>query len=405
MTTITKAQARRIQEVALFTSTNRSRSFVNMLTEEAPKTTKGDKKKAERQTSPHAPIVRVTDLSKGGGDTVDMDIIHKLNKRPTMGDRKIAGRGESLEKTKFELSINQGRHQVNAGGRMTQQRTVHDLKKSGRTLLGTYFNDLQDQVSTFHMAGARGDYYGDDTIVPFEDHEEFSEIMINELLPPTYDNHFYGGDATSLDDIDAADVFTIESVDNLNLHIEEMANPIQPIRYTDDEMAGDEPFYLQLVTPRQWYDWQQTSSYKDWQQMTANAINRSRNFKHPVFSGECAMRGRILVRKYPGTPVRFFAGSSVKVSNNDNAATISTKTVGTTVDRSMLIGGQALANAWGKTESGNSFRIHEEKTDAGNQHDTTIYWMNGLKKIRFENKSGRMNDRGVLVMDTAVSTL
>lgn len=112
MTTITKEQARKIQQVALYTASLRHRSFVNMLTEASPKRAKGDKKKRERQTSPHAPIVRVTDLSKSAGDTVDMQIVHNLSKRPTMGDRKIAGRGESLDFTSFELSINQGRHQV-----------------------------------------------------------------------------------------------------------------------------------------------------------------------------------------------------------------------------------------------------------------------------------------------------
>ncbi len=88
MTNITKEQARMIQQVALYTAANRHRSFVNMLTEDSPKQATGDKK-GERQTSPHAPIVRVTDLSKSAGDTVDMQIVHGLSKRPTMGDKKI----------------------------------------------------------------------------------------------------------------------------------------------------------------------------------------------------------------------------------------------------------------------------------------------------------------------------
>jgi N4-gp56 family major capsid protein len=402
MTTITKAQARKIQQAALFTASQRNRSFVNMMTEEAPKAATADKK-GERQTSPHAPIVRISDLSKTAGDTVDMQIVHGLSKLPTMGDRKIAGRGESLDFTSFELSINQGRHQVDAGGKMSQQRTVHDLRKTSRTLLGPYFNNLQDQTATFHLAGARGDFYQDDMIIPLASHEEFSEIMVNDVMPPSYDRHFFGGDATSFESIDQADVFSLETVDNLSLYIEEMAHPIQPVRFSGDEMAGDEPFYVLNVTPRQWADWKATSSYKDWQSLMANALNRSRNFKHPVFSGECAMSGNILVRKYKGAPVRFNAGSTVSVSNNDNAATVSNKTAGTTIDRAILLGGQALASAWGKTQNGNQFSIHEEDTDAGNRKEITIAWMNGLKKIRFTDKLGRVNDHGVIALDTAVS--
>lgn len=63
MTTITPAQARKIQQVALFTATQRARSFVNMMTESAPKAAKGDKK-GNRQSSPGAPVIRVTDLQK-----------------------------------------------------------------------------------------------------------------------------------------------------------------------------------------------------------------------------------------------------------------------------------------------------------------------------------------------------
>ncbi|SIO96100.1 N4-gp56 family major capsid protein [Vibrio spartinae] len=403
MTTITQAQARKIQQAALFTASQRNRSFVNMFTEDAPKAATGDKK-GNRQTSPHAPIIRVSDLKKTAGDTVDMNIVHGLSKRPTMGDKKISGRGESLDFTEFELSIDQGRHQVDAGGKMSQQRTVHDLRRTARTLLGPYFNTLQDQTATFHLAGARGDYMHDDIIVPLESHDEFDEIMVNDVLPPTYDRHFFGGDATTFEAIDQADVFSLEVVDSMSLYLEEMAHPIQPVRFTHDELAGDEPFYVLNVTPRQWFDWKQTASHKDWQQLVANAITRSRNFKHPVFSGECAMQGNILVRKYKGCPVRFNPGSTVKISMNNHAATVTQQSAGTTIDRAILLGGQALASAWGKTQNGSQFSIHEEKTDAGNRTEITIAWMNGLKKIRFKDKSGRLNDHGVMALDTAVST-
>ncbi|SHO54405.1 N4-gp56 family major capsid protein [Vibrio quintilis] len=403
MTTITPAQARKIQQVALFTATQRARSFVNMMTESAPKAAKGDKK-GNRQSSPGAPVIRVTDLQKSKGDTVDMQIVHKLSKRPTMGDEKIAGRGESLDFTDFELSIDQGRHQVDSGGKMSQQRTVHDLQSTARTLLGTYFNDLQDQIATFHLAGARGDFLGDDIIVPLGNHKEYKKIMVNNVLPPTYDRHFYGGDATKFEDLDDADLFSLETVDNIKLYIEEMAHPIQPVRFKADELSGDDPFYVLNVTPRQWHDWEQTSSYKDWQQLLAAAIKRSKGFNHPVFSGECAMRGNILVRKYAGCPVRFNTGSTVDISANNNSASIEQVTAGTTIDRAVLLGAQALASAWGKTKKGGQFSMHKEETDAGNRDELTIAWMNGLKKIRFEDKNGRVNDHGVIALDTAVST-
>ncbi|ELT5929841.1 DUF4043 family protein, partial [Vibrio cholerae] len=163
MTTITDGV--KLQETALFKATLRNRSFTNMLTEDAPQSVTSNKKGNE-QTSPHAPIVRCADLSKSAGDEVEMQIVHGLTKKPTMGDRRIAGRGESLEFADFSLKINQGRHQVDSGGKMTQQKTRHPLRKLTRALLPDYVNTLQDQVTTVHLAGARGDYATDDIIVP-----------------------------------------------------------------------------------------------------------------------------------------------------------------------------------------------------------------------------------------------
>ncbi len=303
MTTITSAQANKLMQVALFTAANRNRSFVNVLTEqqEAPKSVNPDKK-GTTQTSHNAPVVRITDLQKQKGDEVDMQIVHKLSKRPTMGDEKLAGRGENLAFADFSLKINQGRHLVDAGGKMSEQRFKHNLNKTARTLLGTYFNDVQDQSATFHLAGARGDYMADDTIVPLADHGEFGKIMINDVLPPTYDRHFYSGDATSMETLDAADLFTLATVDNIALFLDEMAHPLQPIRMSKDELANEDPYFVLYVTPRQWNDWYTSTSGKDWQAMMTRAVQRSKGFDHPLFKGECAMWRNVLVRKYGGTP-------------------------------------------------------------------------------------------------------
>ncbi|MGR5241760.1 N4-gp56 family major capsid protein [Photobacterium damselae] len=404
MTTITAAQAKTIQEVGLFTAVNKARSFANMLTEEPPKQAKGGKK--GNQTSHGAPVVRVTDLAKSAGDNVDMQIVHQLSKRPTMGDKRLEGRGENLNFSNFELKIDQGRHMVNAGGKMTQKRTSHNLRKTARTLLGPYFNNLQDQIMTIHVAGARGDFISqshDDTIVPLASDPEFAEIMVNEITPPTYDRHFFGGDATTFEQIDAADLFTMEAIDKLGLFLEEMAHPLQPIRYKADELSGDEPFYLLNVTPRQWADLQNTASGKDWQKLVAAALTRRSSFNHPVLRGECLMKGNILVRKYKGMPIRFNQGSPVDICRNDNRATTTSVEAKTTIDRAILLGAQAVANAWGATDSGNSFKYTEKKIDHDNDTEVSIAWMNGVKKIRWEDKSGRINDHGVIVLDTAIT--
>ncbi|EPR2276581.1 N4-gp56 family major capsid protein [Salmonella enterica subsp. enterica serovar Newport] len=402
MSTVTTAQANKLYQVALFTAANRNRSMVNILTEqqEAPKAVSPDKK-STKQTSAGAPVVRITDLKKERGDEVSFSIMHKLSKLPTMGDQRIEGRGEDLSRADFSLRIDQGRHLVDAGGRMSQQRTKFNLVSSARTLLGTYFNDLQDQCAVVHLAGARGDFMADDVILPMASHRDFKEIMINDVMPPTHDRHFFGGDATSLEAVDPSDVFTLSQVDNMALFIDEMAHPLQPIRMKGDELYGEDPYYVLYVTPRQWNDWYTSTSGKDWNQMMVRAVNRSKGFNHPLFKGECAMWRNILVRKYAGMPIRFYTGSRVWISNNNLAATTQQIEVKTNIDRAMLLGAQALANAYGQKDGGH-FNLVQKKTDMDNRTEIAINWINGLKKIRFEDKTGRIQDHGVIAVDTAV---
>ncbi|MEC6498263.1 DUF4043 family protein, partial [Escherichia coli] len=75
-------------------------------------------------------------------------------------------------------------------------------------------------------------------------------------------------------------------------------------------------------------------------------------FNHPLFKGECAMWRNILVRKYAGMPIRFYQGSKVLVSKNDLTATTEEKQAATNIDRAMLLGAQALANAYGQKGGG-----------------------------------------------------
>ncbi|EOV3367891.1 DUF4043 family protein, partial [Edwardsiella ictaluri] len=49
------------------------------------------------------------------------------------------------------------------------------------------------------------------------------------------------------------------------------------------------------------------------------------------------------------------------------------------------------------------FGYHEERTDHDNGREISIRWINGLKKIRFRQKNGRVQDHGVMVVDSAVS--
>jgi N4-gp56 family major capsid protein len=390
---------------ALFLEASKRQSFANIQTGAAP-TLAGEAKKAKGQTSAGAPIIRVTDLQSSAGDEVTVDIFHQLRQKPVMGDKVIAGKGTNLKYASFSLKIDQGRTLVDAGGRMSQQRTKHNLKLTAKTLLSPYYNRLADQICVVALAGARGSHDDADWILPLASDADFDEIMVNPVTPPTFDRHQYGGDATAIDNIDAADLFTLAAVDRIRLSLDEMAFPLQPIRMEGDPMAEDSPFHCLWITPRQWYDFWTSTSGSDWRALQANAFERRKDFNHPIFKGDAVMWNNILVKKQP-RPIRFDAGDTVTVCTDTADAQTTDLTAGVRIERGILLGAQALTDAYGATGGkggGYYFGMNQEETDHGNRNELSIAWMNGKAKIRFQGTDGRINDHGVMVLDTAVST-
>jgi len=101
------------------------------------------------------------------------------------------------------------------------------------------------------------------------------------------------------------------------------------------------------------------------------------------------------------------------VSNDDDAATTHVERLdanaGFAVDRAMLLGGQAIAEAYGSVADAEgkmlkklNFVFWEGTWDGGDKARVHIKFLSGMKKIRFPDRGGRLYDRGVAVLDTAV---
>jgi N4-gp56 family major capsid protein len=397
--------ANKLFGAGLFTQTTRTNTFTNLLTDAAPKSVDKNKVDPSTQTAPGAPIVRVSDLSKTKGDEVTMDLFHELKGRPTMGDRKLAGRAESITSSQFTAKINQGRHVVDSGGKMTQQRTVQDLVRVANSMLSPYYMKLSDEITHIHLAGARGTDEGG-WITPLSSDEEFADMLVNPVTPPTFDRHFYGNNATSLSDLDSTDKFSLRDVKRIRLALDEMANPIQPIKFKDDPMSEDNPFFVLYVTPRQWFDLGETTEMAAYRTMQSNALARGNYFKNPIFTGDAILSENILIRKAK-RPITFAAGTSVSVCTNTANAATTNVTAAVATDRAILLGAQALADMYGMSGSsangGHHFSMKTEKTDFDNALEHAICWMNGKAKIRFKGVNGYVSDHGVMVLDTARS--
>lgn len=415
--------AKKIFGAALFATTQRVPSFTNNLTGAAPKQADAEAK-LKGQTSPDMPIVRVTDLSKSQGDTVSVDLINMTGGKPIMGDAMAEGKGERLDSSSMDVRIDLTTKVVDAGGKMSQQRTVHNLRGVAMANLKGWYRRFNDQVSLVHLAGARGSQNGIDWGVPLSTDPDYASILVNPVKAPTYNRH-YVADSTSsiaqggsnLASIASTDVFSLAHIDALATIIDDMALKLQPVRIADDPAADSEPLYVMYVSNRAWNSILSATGEGAWRTFLQNAWNRkSYGTKHPLFTGETGIWHNILVRKMDWV-VRFNPGDTTQTctSAGQSTAAETTTTVnaslgaGYAVDRCILMGAQALASVYGKNQSSDTYASWMEHSyNFGRNLEVAGEMMGAKSKLRFsvpDGNGGKVpTDHGVIAFDVAVKT-
>lgn len=415
------ALARKLFSVALFAQTIKKPSFSNQLTGDAPKQADAESK-LKMQTVPDMPFVRVTDLSKTAGDTVSVDMFGLVGGKPLVGDINAEGRGEKMTATSMDIAIDNLTKVVDAGGKMAQQRTVHNLRSLAMAQLVSYFTRLDDQLSLVHAAGARGFHQGADWVVPLAADADFASICVNTVKAPTYNRHFVASGTSlvkggqQLGSIATTDVFKLEHLDGFRTILDEMDFPLQPVRIADDPAAQDEPMWVMYVSPRQYSQILTNTSGATLRSFQQYAWNRaSYGSKHPLFKGEVGMWNGILVKKL-ARPIRFTTGTSAKIITSANAATATESdqsiagaiTSSYAVDRGILFGAQALATVYGKNKSSDyHFSWLERNYNFERNFEVAGDSMAGKSKLRFKYDDGTgtlvPTDHGAMVLDTAVA--
>lgn len=411
------SQAVQIQSAGLFAANMQRPTTLGRLTGKLP--TQADAESNLRfQSGNELPIVRCMDLTKKAGDEITFDLINPIGGKPIMGEKIAEGLGDRMSFSQDSLRINQARKPISAGGSMTQQRTPHQLRSLARGLAQNYMTRLEDQLSLIHLAGARGFANDIEWAVPLASDGDFSEICVNSVKAPTYNRHFIST-GSGIEHVNASgnaialattDVMNTDVVDSIRTKLDSMPLPPPPVVFKDDQAAMDSPLRVLLVSSEQYTSIVQSTNFRTFQ---ANAMARAQMAKNnPLFMGEVGLWNGILIVKMP-KPIRFYAGNAIKwcasaTSTTETATDLVPSGFGTTyaVDRAILLGGQALAEAYGKArQTGNPYFWSEKELDHGDKLEVLIGMVSGKSKVRFLIDHGNQEeytDFGVMAIDTAV---
>lgn len=406
------------QAAGLFAAHNRRNSTISRLTGPMPKSEAGAAATIKKQTTQHMPIVRAQDLGKTTGDEIKFNLINPVGAKPIMGSRYAKGRGVGMKLSEDRLRVDQARFPVDLGNVMSQIRTPFDLRTLGRPIAQALMDKYIDQSLLAHMAGARGFHNNIEWVVPTEADDDFTDIMVNTVRAPTKNRHYIadGGNgikpfALNSGDVDlvTTDLMKMDTIDGIRTVIEQIALPPPPVVFPGDEAATDSPLRVLLVSPAQYSGFATDPNFRQFQ---ASAMARANQAgRHPLFMGDAGLWNGVLIVKMP-RPIRFYAGDIIRYSQDYTSQTELTCTVPTSfstthaVDRAILLGGQAVAEALAASEhSGMPFFWSEEVDDHGDKKEVLIGAIRGASKIRYEIDHGdgkQYTDYGVTVIDTAV---
>ena len=372
-----------------------------------------------KQTSTDLPIVKTMDLSRGKGDEVEFQFLQPVGAYPIMGSETAEGKGTGLSYDTARVRVNQARFPVDLGDTMTSIRSAVDFRRLGRPVAQSLMDSYMDQSLLVHMAGARGFHDNIEWRIPVAANPKFAAMAVNPVKAPTKNRHFIADGtngiipfALSGADVDIAttDVLSMDVVDAIRTTMESIALPPPAVKIPGDVVAEDSPLRVLLVSPAQYHSFAQDPNFRQFQ---ANALARASKAKqHPLFLGECGLWNGVLIMKMP-KPIRFYAGDAISYCTSHTAETEATATVpasfGTThaIDRAILLGGQAIAQAFAASgHGGMPFFWKEKEFDHDDKMELLIGAIQGISKVRWLVDQGNgvkhYTDHGIVAIDTAV---
>jgi len=309
-------------------------------------------------------IQRLTDLESSAGDNIKYDLLMQMGNDGVTGDNRMRGAEESLTYYQDNVTIDQLRN-AHAFKRMSQQRTIHDLRMDAKANLSDWFADKMDTYMFNNLCGNTSHNFGQAGTAPDSDHYVMSGDVAQGTVIATQEALLSSNDQIQLADMDFA---------------KEKAKTLSPL--IRPVMIDGAEYYVIVLHPYSVTDMRldvATSAYVSWPdiQMYAN----KRGLKNPIFDGSLGVYNGMII--YEST--RIYEPTS-------------------NVRRNLFLGAQsgvfAVGNAYSKMQQGRSGKEnlmswYEDSDDYGNENGIAVGCIFGMKKAVFNSK-----DYGTIVISS-----
>ncbi len=322
------------------------------------------------------PVIALTDLESKAGDTISYDLNLQLKGEPVYGDQRITGTEESLAHATDTIKIDLVGKSVSAGRTMTQKRTLHNLRTTGKERQKDYWARWFDEMYSMYTSGRRGNN------ADFIHGTSFTGFAGNSFATPDSDHRLYGGNATAYNAIDTGDGMDLGILDRAVTKSSVMGGGSTNIpRLRPMKINGEERFVC-LMHPFQWHAVKINATTGQWLDIQ-KAAAASQGANNPIFRGSQGMYNGVILHVHNTVTLAADAGAG------NNVATA----------RALFMGRQAAAVAFGSPGDGMRLKWREDLEDRGREMIVTVESIVGIKKTRFE-VDGTARDFGVMSLDT-----
>ncbi len=305
------------------------------------------------------------ELQKGAGEKITCGIRMKVDGEPAYGDEVIKGHGSAEKGLDFfhdSIFIDQMRKTILTKGKATEQRVPYNLRMESKDAQRDYWTELDDQMTSIYLSGARGSNTGWNLPVPWTGQKTTNgTTIINPIQAPDAGHLVFAGDATGSADLDASDVMTLQDIDRLKV-LAKMMNPkIMPLKFEGQNK------YIMLMHYFQGLQMRQATGENDWL-----AIHKATD------RGSKAMMYKDAIGEYAG----------VVMHEHDHCILFDDYGSGSDLPaaRSLLLGAQAGLKAYGQKNQANKFSTFEELDDRGNALAVTCAKISGIKGTQYDSK-------------------
>jgi N4-gp56 family major capsid protein len=312
-------------------------------------------------------IQTFAETGKSDGDRVTVTLRMQLTGDGVSGDGTLEGNEEPLTTYTDNLIIDQLRHAVRSGGKMTEQRIPWEIREEAMLGLKDWWAQRIDTATFNQMCG-----YTPVTDPKFTGMNAINGPDANHITRPNAkasDQALAAGDEMSLALID-------KMVESAKLGSTTATGPvIRPVN-----VNGEDRYVVVMHTRQVTQLRNQAVGLGTWIDIQKAAMTGDGSAKNPILTGSLGV--------YNGAVLH----ESTRITNGVDSGA---GTPVLTARRCVLLGAQAGAIGFGKGQSFKSFDWNEELFDYGNQLGVEAGLIHGVKKLRFNAQ-----DFGVIVGST-----